>query len=353
MLKQLEINNLTLFPGQHKLTFAGGLNVFVGENGTGKTHLMKMAYALIATSQEAHRKHENNAPTKSFLQKAYADKLLGVFKPDALGRLTSRRQGQARCEVALRFKNKNLDTSINFATNAKSEVQVETLPQQWDEQLALFIPTRELLTIYPGFVSLYDMHYVPFEETWRDTCVHLAIPQLKGRRSAAIADLLGPLEEAMGGRVILDKSGRFYLNIANSGNMEMQLVSEGLRKLAMLAQLIGNGVLQKNSYVFWDEPEANLNPKLIKLIARVIHSLAANGIQIFIATHSLFLLRELEIIAIKEKNKNFSQRYFALRPEEAGVVVEEGSELSDLTTLTLLDEALQQSDRFMEVQYSA
>jgi DNA repair ATPase RecN len=51
MLKQLNIKNLTLFPNEHQLSFAAGLNVFVGENGTGKTHLMKMVYSLIAASQ--------------------------------------------------------------------------------------------------------------------------------------------------------------------------------------------------------------------------------------------------------------------------------------------------------------
>lgn len=350
MLKQLTIKNLTLFPDEHCLSFAEGLNVFVGENGSGKTHLMKAAYVLMATSQEACRKQEHSSPTKTFLQRAYADKFLGVFKPDTLGRLASRRQGRARCEIALSFEDSDLNTSIHFATNAQSDVQIETLPKQWDRQRALFIPTHELMTIYPGFAALYDMHYVPFEETWRDTCVYLAQPQLKGRRTAAMADLLEPLEEAMGGRVFLDKNGRFYLNLPSIGNMEMQLVSEGLRKLAMLAQLINNGVLQENSYVFWDEPEANLNPKLIKLVAKVIYSLAINGVQIFIATHSLFLLRELEIIALNENNQKFSQRFFALKPEDNRVLIEQGDELSDLKTLTLLDEALRQSDRYMEIQ---
>lgn len=131
--------------------------------------------------------------------------------------------------------------------------------------------------------------------------------------------------------------------------MEMQLVSEGLRKLAMLAQLISNGVLQENGYIFWDEPEANLNPKLIKLVAQVIYTLAASGVQIFIATHSLFLLRELEIICRKDGNKNYTQKFFSLALSENEISIEQGSELTDLQTLVLLDEALQQTDRFMEL----
>lgn len=349
MLKQLTIKNLTLFPSEHRLDFASGLNVFVGENGTGKTHVLKAAYSLIAASEESGRKNPGAAPTKGHLQKAYADKLMGVFKPDALGRLASRKQGRARCEIALSFVDNTLNTKISFATNAQSDVQVEQLPEKWHEIRALFIPTRELMTIYPGFVALYDMHYVPFEETWRDTCVHLGVPQLKGRRSASVNDLLEPLEQAMAGKVILDKTGRFYLNKAGAGNMEMQLISEGMRKLAMLAQLISNGVLQENGCIFWDEPEANLNPKLIKLIAQVIYTLAASGIQVFIATHSLFLLRELEIIARAKNNSNFTQKYFALALNESQVSIEQGDELTDLQTLVLLDESLEQSDRFMEL----
>ncbi len=349
MLKQLHIKNLTLFPDEHRLNFVAGLNVFVGENGTGKTHLMKVAYSLIATSEEASRKPAQGTPTKTYLQKAYAEKLLGVFKPDALGRLASRKQGRARCEVALSFDESDFDVSLNFATNAQSDVQLETLPKQWIEKRPLFLPTRELMTIYPGFIALYDMHYVPFEETWRDTCVHLSVPQLKGRRAANITNLLEPLERAMGGRIVLDKSGRFYLSVSGAGNMEMQLVSEGLRKLAMLAQLICNGVLQENGYVFWDEPEANLNPKLIKLIAEVIYSLASNGIQVFVATHSLFLLRELEILAANEQSEQFTQRYFALKAEDESVSIESGDTLDELQTLVMLDEALQQSDRYLEL----
>jgi len=34
--------------------------------------------------------------------------------------------------------------------------------------------------------------------------------------------------------------------------------------------------------VFWDEPEANLNPKIVMVIARTILDLATSGIQVFI-----------------------------------------------------------------------
>lgn len=52
--------------------------------------------------------------------------------------------------------------------------------------------------------------------------------------------------------------------------MEMPLAAEGLRKLAMLAQLIATGSLLEKGYLFRGEPETNLNPKLIKEAALTI-----------------------------------------------------------------------------------
>lgn len=347
MLKKFTIRNLTVFPTA-ELSFASGLNVIIGENGCGKSHLLKAAYSLIATSTETGRDPNAQLPTKGYLQKAYADKLMGVFRPDAMGRLASRKQGRARCEVALSFDDKKLDTRCSFATNAKSEVQIEKLPKVWDKRRTLFLPTRELMTIFPGFVSLYDSHYVPFEETWRDTCMHLGMSPLKGRRSEAIGELIEPLEEAIGGRVIMEKSGHFYLQIPGSGKMEMYLVAEGLRKLAMLAQLVSNGTLQEQGYLFWDEPESNLNPRLIRLVAYVIHKLATNRVQIFIATHSYFLIKELDLLHRKNPIK---QKLFSISIEAEGIDIESGDQLTELNNILALDEELAQYDRDLELAY--
>ena len=118
----------------------------------------------------------------------------------------------------------------------------------------------------------------------------------------------------------------------------------------MLARLIATGSLLDKGYLFWDEPETNLNPKLIKLIARVILHLCAQGIQVFIATHSLFLLRELELLSSQSEFRTIEERYFSLKKTDAGVLVEQGDSIEKLETLVLLDEELAQSDRYMEAE---
>jgi hypothetical protein len=261
-----------------------------------------------------------------------------------LGRLAKRRQGRERCDVAMRCTVHEWDISFGFSTHSKSDVVIDELPTAWIDVAPAYLPTRELLTIYPGFVSVYEGHYLEFEETWRDTCVLLGAPIKRGAKEKRIQELLAPLEETMGGGVELDRNGRFYLRSA-SGRMEMTLVAEGLRKLAMLARLIATGALLDKGCLFWDEPEANLNPRIIKRVARSIVGLSKGGIQVFIATHSLFLLRELEMLLATDP---LDVRFVGLHMEEDGVTVQQGSSVEDMGSIAALEEELEQSDRFLE-----
>ena len=347
MLKKLEVDHFTVFP-HATLNFASGLNVIIGENGLGKTHILKLAYSLLAVSAEGGRKYKSEFPTKNQLQGRIAEKLIGVFRPESLGRLAQRKQGRERCAVAAKFKDTGLNTTLSFATQSKSEVKIDKLPQKWLSKAPVFLPTRELLSLYPNFVSVYDNHYLEIEETYRDTCILLGSPPIKGPREKRVSKLVAPIEKIMGGKMYLDKNGRFYLSVPQKGNMEIPLVAEGWRKLGMVASLIATGSLLDKGYLFWDEPETNLNPKLIKLVAEVILHLCNNGIQVFIATHSLFLLRELELLGNRKEFKEVKNKFFALSKEEEGVAVSQGRNIDDVDPIAALDESLLQSDRYMD-----
>lgn len=343
MLNKLHLKNFTAFKDA-EFHFGRNLNVIIGENSVGKSHILKAAYTALSVNATGAKESGSPSPTKSYLQTAMAKKLRGVFKPDELGRLARRKQGSERCEVTYDFAHGALNQSYAFNNRSKSEVEVMKAPAEWLEKSPVYLPTRELLTIYPGFVSLYETTHLPFEETWRDTCVLLGAPLAKGPREKKIRELLKPIEAAMGGEVV-ESDGRFYLD-TKTGKMEMYLVAEGLRKLAMLARLIATGSLTEKGYLFWDEPEANLNPKIIKQVARTIVELASGGIQIFIATHSLFLLREIEIITKSEK-KPLDTRYFGLTSTDDGMAVSQSKTVDEIGAIAVLDEELIQSDRYL------
>ena len=348
MLKSLEVRSFTAF-GKAELEFANALNVFVGENGTGKTHLLKLPYTVMATSADGGKRGDGTKPTKGPLQRDIAQKLMQVFRPESLGRLTRRQRGRNRCQVELQFDHAPHTVSFSFASQNKSEVSIDSCPDEWLYKAPVLLPAHELLTIYPGFVSVYDSHHLQFDETWRDTCLLLGAATLKGSREKRADRLLGPLEKQMGGRIILDPNGRFYLKLPGVGNLEAHLVAEGLRKLAMLARLIATGSLLDQGCLFWDEPESNLNSKLIRGVAEAIVGICSEGIQVFVATHSLFLLRELEMLLEQQCFKGIKQRYFALTPGDDGVTIQQGDRIDDVGPLVALDEELQQSDRFLDL----
>jgi energy-coupling factor transporter ATP-binding protein EcfA2 len=347
MLKILHLNNFTVFPDA-KFTFGKNLNVIIGENGSGKSHILKAAYSAIAVSAARSKDGTTDLPSKPQLQSALAEKLQAVFRPDGLGRLVRRQRGHGKCRLNYIFDVSKLNLEFSFSTAAKT-VTLEVSPTARIEKLPVFLPTRELLTIFPGFVSLYETTHLQFEETWRDTCLLLDAPLARGPREARIKQLLVPIEKAMGGTIELEKTGRFYLHLP-SGTMEMHLVAEGLRKLATIARLIATGSLLDKGYLFWDEPEANLNPKIIKTVAITILQIAESGIQVFIATHSLFLLRELHILQ-ERKFKELESRYFGLHVNADGsVTVNQGDTMDDVGSITALDEDLQQSERYVDTE---
>lgn len=345
MLKSLHIENLTVFP-KADLEFGKNLNIVIGENGLGKTHLLKALYTVVSVSAMGEKKAGSTTPTKAYLQTALATKLREVFKPDELGRLARRQTGRNRCGIGCVFQNSANDLALSFNTSSKTEVGIEKAPSAWVDKLPVFLPARELMSLYPGFVSLYELNRLPIEETWRDTCLLLGAPLAKGPREKRIRKLLEPLETTMGGSIELEGE-RFYLQ-SKSGRIEMNLLAEGLRKLAMLARLIATGALLDKGTLFWDEPEANLNPKVIKLVARTILDLSAQGIQVFIATHSLFLLRELYILQQGEFSK-LDVRCFGLHDSDDGAFIKQGPTIEDVGDITSLDEELMQSERYSQI----
>jgi len=109
VLQSLAIRNLTVF-SEAAFSFSPQLNVVIGENGTGKTHLLKAAYSVLAASAEEGRKPNASPPTKVLLQTKIAEKLIAVLRPESLGRLVRRKQGRDRCDLRFAFDEPDLNT---------------------------------------------------------------------------------------------------------------------------------------------------------------------------------------------------------------------------------------------------
>lgn len=341
-IKSLFLKNFTDF-SEVTMNFRN-LNVLIGENGLGKTHLLKVLYAIMHAGRKSTSSLHDDAcpgPTKKELGPRLTGKLVGVFRPKGnVGRLVRRRQGTNKCVVKMELADRRKSIGFEFGTRM-SEVNIVQHPAEWHTATPVFLPTHELLSIYPGFRWMYENFQVSFDETWYDTCALLGAPAPRGRRKDLISPLLNKIENVLGGSIIFDNT-RFYLR-SGGANTEMPLVAEGLSKVGMLSHLLKTGQLPGTGWLFWDEPESNLNPKIIKTVAETIHEINRSGTQVFVATHSMFLLKELEILRGDEKNT----RYFALEKDTDGTVVHPADNIYDVEPLLALDVENDQSVRFV------
>ena len=147
----------------------------------------------------------------------------------------------------------------------------------------------------PGFRSLYEEREIHFEEIYVDILRKAFLPFQKGPIDSNRKKLLCLLQDAMDGKVIAKNEELFLKN--KQGELEFTLLAEGLRKLGLLWLLIQNKTLLDGSVLFWDEPEANLNPKLMRPIVEILIELQRMGIQVFVATHDYVFLNELSLQA--------------------------------------------------------
>lgn len=351
MIKNLKLEGFTLFQ-KADLKFANGLNVIIGSNGTGKSHLLKLAYTTVRWSQEmALRTAKQGRPDKATLQKELGGKLVRIFRPEQLGRLTSRGQGRKRAEVQISFsQGPKSGFEFSFATNSSTDVTFDKVPEQFLEGGSVFLPTKEMLSMFPGFAALYDGVSIEVDETYADLCRSLDKPLLRGARFKEIDTLLSPLEDLLGG-AIRNENGRFYLIQKGSGKFEISLVAEGFRKLGTVAYLLANGSLSNQSILFWDEPETNLNPAYISKVVEMLVRIARNGTQVFIATHSMFMLREFSLLS-----KNIESRFFALSEktadlsaewEKRSTEIQQGNSLEEIEPIAALDAEIEQSHRYL------
>ena len=279
---------LERFTAFEKLDFTAspGINVLVGANGTGKTHLMKLAYAACDISK-----------TKA----SFAEKLIRVFMPSgrALGRLVKRQQASSRCAVEIHRGRRKLKASFSSHATSPDSSTVTGFKRWTDPPVkSVYIPVKEMLSNAPGFQSLYAQLEIHFEEVYADVLNRAYEPPLRGPADQGRKRLLVSLQKVIDGKVTITNEEFFLRN--KQGNLEFTLLAEGIRKLGLLWLLIQNGTLLDGSVFFWDEPETNLNPKLFGPVMEILLKLQRMGVQIFIATHDYAILKELDLQ--KEEN---------------------------------------------------
>ena len=327
MIDKLRLSKFTVFDSL-EIDFSKGINVIVGENGTGKSHLLKAAYAMCSGNNKIV---ERGTSEDGELAEHLTDKLVKLFLPldEKLGKLrTSGVGSEGPSEITADFGPDACSVCVTFNSNSttgvvvKSNCDYETYA--WKPS---FIPTKEVLSFMKGFNSLYERFSLSFDETYRDLILSLELPELRADRLQAKAKwAMDEIEEICGGRFVFHGSGKVTFRSA-TGEYSANVMAEGFRKIGIVKRLLETGTIEPgvSGPLFWDEPESNLNPKLSRFLVEVLLELARNGQQVVLATHDYVLLKWLDILPDSAHGDNI--RYHALyRNEEGRIDIETTSD---------------------------
>lgn len=349
-IQRLELQDFMIFQ-KVDTSFSPNINIICGENGTGKTALIKLLYSCLKSCEVLQ--NIKGDVTKEKIESILVSKLQGVFRPDkdSVGRLVYRRQGSGRAEIAVHF-DENALWKIGFGNRQEKHVDITASKLPDKAVSAVYIPPKEIISSTENFVSLYSDYHIAFEETYYDLARLLERPLKRGANTAEQNAVLKSFEKILDGNVI-QKDKVFYLQVKGAGEFEMGLVSEGYRKLATIMYLIQSGSLSKNAILFWDEPETNMNPKMIQPMTAAMIELAKLGVQVFITTHDYFIQQCFNMAAMypKEDTEKLKYNFISLYKAESGVELESASRLTDLTHNAIMEEFDQLYDREQELLY--
>ena len=369
MIDNLSLKRFTVFENA-VFNFSPRVNVIIGENGAGKTHLLKTAYALSRWHCQASL---FETAKKTPLSEMFTEKLVGIFfqQKRNLEHL-HRRNSKGKASLEISFAN-GPKHQFQFGKSSRLArmISVPSLTQNAGE--SIFIPAKEVLSFLCAITDPTSDDVTIkrlLDESYLDLCRQL-VSESKAvdlNRDPRLGTLVPVITNAIGGKFQI-RNGQLWLrpgkyvvvkgerskatlksSTVDEDSMDDLLESapqigddvktifapspesehlghttaEGFRKLGVLQLLLSNGVLSPGGggTLLWDEPESNVNPALMRLIVQAVLELSRNGQQIILATHDYVLLKWLDLLTDSEKEDHV--RYFTLTtPDEAnGVTVQ-------------------------------
>jgi len=360
VISKLGLENFAKF-GELNIDFSPKINVIIGENGTGKTQLLKAAYvanAVLALGNE---------------QSDLTDKLCSTFRPngDALGKLVRNgTPGGQHAKINAEFGH-GQRLSAEFTSSSKKVKLTYFSNESGGLGTPIFLPTKEVLSLFKGITS--DKSDKPtlhslFDSTYLDLCEKLSVKRPTKPEDAIDHDprfgqVYQKLVNTIEGRFRLGffghttfEPGRFEEQRAKDQHqlntrtktvfvpikaetISAQMAAEGIRKLGILQLLLENQQLKLggSGTLIWDEPETNMNPKLMRLLVETLLELARNGQQIILATHDYVLLKWFDLLADKGKGDHVKFHALFRNAENGQIVLESTDEYLAITPNAITD----------------
>ncbi|WP_285318550.1 AAA family ATPase [Stenotrophomonas maltophilia group sp. Smal35] len=335
MITHLQLKNFTAFT-ELAIDFSPGINIVIGENGTGKTQLLKAVLVLSGAEVCSEQADEQLARKLCRLYQPLSGQVGELRRTGTRGKSVLKGTLASGQVITAKFYGKD--------TTAKVTAAIGSAPEP-----AIFIPTKEVLSLVRGLTAEQpDLPTIEriFDDGYLDLANQLVkegVSDLnaKVQLDPRFASIVPRLANLIDGQYLLE-NGRFVFEAgryvekdaatrskaqhaqmyqdstewrfvpSSKQHLSSGMTAEGFRKIGVLQRLLSNGSLNPGTTgpLLWDEPESNLNPKLMKDLVQVLLELARNGQQIILATHDYVLLKWFDLLM--DKGKGDQVRFFSL-----------------------------------------
>lgn len=267
-IQQISISNFSVFESM-TLHPAAGVNVLVGENGTGKTQLLKLLYVCA----EVQKDHLSDDFYRCFGIQHEKTSLIRQPEQEAVVNLTD---ADGRQKMTRRLEEGYI---LSFPAHAVPTV---------------YIPVKDMLTHAKGLLAMAEKYRdFPFDKTLTD--IIRRANQWSVKEPPALARAILPqLEQMMDGQVVIEED-TFYIRKHDGRLVNFTVEAEGLKKIGLLWQLLMTENITENSLLLWDEPEANLNPAFLPQLVECLLELSRHGVQVFVSTHNYIFAKYFDV----------------------------------------------------------
>ena len=321
-IQRLELENFTCF-SKATFDFSSGINVFIGENGTGKTHILKAIYGTshpVSDMEVKPHPSESDTNNVSFNPYFFIEGLGLTFGANVLW-LDLVRDKKKKTSFTLTFDEK-LEFGLSFSNAGLSDLKLTI--SEMDISTPLYLPPYEILSSNKTMSS----DKISFD-------LSIALNKETAGKSSDLVHIFKKIVDVE----VSKEEGVFYVEDKDGKKVKAAMNATGINKLAELMRCLQNGSLTKNTILCWDEPEVSLNPRYIKIVAKFLQTLAKNGVQIFVATHDYLLVHLLSLDAEYQQVTDAPpMKFFALTKGENGTEVESADTIAGITNNALLDE---------------
>lgn len=144
------------------------INLIIGENGTGKTFLLKALYSAIRSLEEYKRGDEIKT-----ISEILSEKLRWTFQVEKLGDMVTK---SAEDGLSLNIQLGNDRINYQFSQNASSKVGTIVAPNKGKVGNSIFIPAKEVLSLFSVILKSREVDKsFGFDDTYYDLAKALRI----------------------------------------------------------------------------------------------------------------------------------------------------------------------------------